>query len=72
MRIHTQLTFEQHKFKLRGSTYMQIFFSRYGTINVFYLPYDLLNNSFLSLADFKNTVYNPYTKYVSTASLCYW
>lgn len=43
-----QLTFEQYKFEMYGSTYIQICFNKYSTENVFSLTYDF--NNIFSLA----------------------
>lgn len=56
--MQLQLTREQNRFELGGSTDMRILFDKYSIVNVF--SYDFLNFFPSSLLDFKNIVYNIY------------
>lgn len=42
-----QLSLEKLEFELYRSTYTQIFLWMYSPVNVFFLPYDFLNNIYL-------------------------
>lgn len=46
MVFYTKLTLEQHGFELIGSTYMQVFFNKYSTVNA------------VSLYDFRNIIFS--------------
>lgn len=46
--IYTLDLKKKHSFELHRSTYMQIFFNT--CVNLFFLPYDFLNNIVFSLA----------------------
>lgn len=49
---HIQLTLEQHRLELQGSTYTQISFNKYGAVSVSSLSYDFPKNISFSLVYF--------------------